>query len=305
VLVVPSGEVLPSGVPPVRAARVGVSESLAAHAHGFTEIAIFVSGSADHVSAAGSVRVARKSVVALRPGEWHASLRPEALVIWNVYVGGDDARDLLRTAARTVARTDPVVAALLWGRGSLVGELSRANFAAAQAAARRLSRAAPDRAADSGLTGSTSALGHLLVLLGALGSLAVGAPPRPPHPIALGALRLLDERTAEEWSLARLGSSLGVSPGHLGRLVRAETGLSPLRYLARRRAEEMARLLLETNSDAATIGRLVGWPDPNYASRRFRAVFRLSPTAYRRAFAARRVGASSSPDPPGTRPRTV
>lgn len=303
--VVASGEVFRPGALPVRAARVGVSGPLPAHAHGFAEIAIVVGGTADHVSAAGSVPVTRGSVVALRPGEWHAYLRPEGLVVWNVYVGGDVSRDLLWVAARV----DPVVASLLWGRGGLVGTLSRADLAAVQAAARRLARVAPDPTGETGpagpSTGATGALGHLLVLLGALGSLSAGTPPRPPHPIALGALRLLDEELAEEWSLARLGASLGVSPGYLGRLVRAETGLSPLRYLARRRAEEMARLLLETDADVAALGHLVGWADPNYASRRFRAVFGLSPTAYRRTFAAPRVGSSSSLDPPETSPTTA
>jgi AraC-like DNA-binding protein len=34
----------------------------------------------------------------------------------------------------------------------------------------------------------------------------------------------------------------------------------------------------------AEIGRAVGWSDPNYAARRFRATHGLSPTEYRRRF---------------------
>lgn len=55
-------------------------------------------------------------------------------------------------------------------------------------------------------------------------------------------------------------------------------------YLGRLRAERAAALLIETDLPVAAVGRLVGWNDPNYASRRFRHFFAFSPAAYRTRF---------------------
>ncbi len=52
-------------------------------------------------------------------------------------------------------------------------------------------------------------------------------------------------------------------------------------WLARRRAEKAAVLLLTTNLPVAEIGRSVGWRDPNYFARRFRAAFGTTASAYR------------------------
>jgi AraC family L-rhamnose operon transcriptional activator RhaR len=58
-------------------------------------------------------------------------------------------------------------------------------------------------------------------------------------------------------------------------------------YLARRRVETAAGLLLHTDQSVTQIGRSVGWPDQNYFARRFKAHFGLSPTSYRGRFADR------------------
>jgi AraC-like DNA-binding protein len=55
-------------------------------------------------------------------------------------------------------------------------------------------------------------------------------------------------------------------------------------YLRRRRLELAAGLLLRTRRSVAEVGDLVGWPDANYFTRRFRSQFGVSPTDYRRRF---------------------
>jgi AraC family L-rhamnose operon transcriptional activator RhaR len=52
-------------------------------------------------------------------------------------------------------------------------------------------------------------------------------------------------------------------------------------WLARQRAEKAAVLLLTTDKAIAAIGREVGWHDPNYFARRFRAAFGISARQYR------------------------
>ena len=55
-------------------------------------------------------------------------------------------------------------------------------------------------------------------------------------------------------------------------------------WLAALRGERAAALLIETDLPIAEVGRLVGWADPNYASRRFRQLYGVAPAAYRRMF---------------------
>jgi AraC family L-rhamnose operon transcriptional activator RhaR len=52
--------------------------------------------------------------------------------------------------------------------------------------------------------------------------------------------------------------------------------------LHKMRAEQMARLLATTDLSVAEAGRLVGWKDPNYASRTFHDYHGVSPTEFRR-----------------------
>lgn len=53
-------------------------------------------------------------------------------------------------------------------------------------------------------------------------------------------------------------------------------------FLARVRAERAATLLTHSTLPAARVGAAVGWDDPTYFARRFRALAGLSPTEYRR-----------------------
>jgi AraC family L-rhamnose operon transcriptional activator RhaR len=52
-------------------------------------------------------------------------------------------------------------------------------------------------------------------------------------------------------------------------------------YLAARRAEFAATLLLRADYPVALVGKSIGWPDPSYFARRFKAHFGLSATAFR------------------------
>ena len=56
-------------------------------------------------------------------------------------------------------------------------------------------------------------------------------------------------------------------------------------YLARRRAEIAAGLLVGSQLPVGTIGAKVGWFDASHFSRRFRDHFGLSPVDYRQRFA--------------------
>lgn len=64
-----------------------------------------------------------------------------------------------------------------------------------------------------------------------------------------------------------------------------EVARTLLGWLTQYRSEQMAVRLAAGRATVSEIGRSVGWPDPSYAARRFRATYGVSPTEYRRRFA--------------------
>ena len=99
-------------------------------------------------------------------------------------------------------------------------------------------------------------------------------------------MRMLETDLARHWTLADLAAGPHLTAGHLVRLFNEATGLPPMAYLARIRAEHAAVLLLHTDEPITSIGRTVGWSDQNYFARRFKAHYGLSATAYRKRFAS-------------------
>jgi AraC family transcriptional regulator, L-rhamnose operon transcriptional activator RhaR len=99
-------------------------------------------------------------------------------------------------------------------------------------------------------------------------------------------MRMLESAPERRWTLPELAGQLHLAPGYLVRVFKAGTGLPPMAYLARLRAETAATLLLHTDQPVTAIGRAVGWPDQNYFARRFKAHYGLSATTYRARFAA-------------------
>jgi AraC family L-rhamnose operon transcriptional activator RhaR len=91
----------------------------------------------------------------------------------------------------------------------------------------------------------------------------------------------LDARLDHDWSLDELEVLLGLSRSYLVRRFRRHTGLAPMAWLAQRRAEKAAVLLVTTELPVAEVGRQVGWNDANYFARRFRACFGMTASAYR------------------------
>ncbi|HLL88813.1 MAG TPA: helix-turn-helix transcriptional regulator, partial [Tepidisphaeraceae bacterium] len=108
---------------------------------------------------------------------------------------------------------------------------------------------------------------------------------KPIPPPVLRAVRLLEEELTTAWTTTDLARRVRLSDAYLIRLFKAATGLPPLAYLARLRAERAAGLLLRTDLPVARIAEQVGWPSPYYFARRFKAHFGLPATEYRARFA--------------------
>ena len=240
-------------------------------------------GSALHETLYGRRRIGPGDAFVIRPGAWHGYLRCERLSVVNCcFRARLLERELLWLAE------EPRLRFLLWpgggaGDGVVRLKLAQRELDAAAATLERL--AAPPREGAR-----AHQLGHLLLLLRDLSCDLDAAQLADAERLAGASaavaevLRLVVGDLARPWAVEELAGTVSVSPAHLSRLFRAAVGRPPLAHLAVLRAEAAATRLLRTQEPVSAVGAAVGWGDPNYFARRFRAHFGMSPTAYRRAF---------------------
>ena len=109
--------------------------------------------------------------------------------------------------------------------------------------------------------------------------------PARPEPAALSAAL---EYVRGQWAarmrplpVRELAAAACVSPSYLSRVFRGEYGCGPGRALELVRLERARTILGRTNLTVTQVAGACGFPDPLYFSRRFRAVYRIAPSAYR------------------------
>jgi AraC family L-rhamnose operon transcriptional activator RhaR len=278
------------------------------HAHDFLEIAVIGAGSGRHESSQGERVVRHGTVAVLRPGAWHAFRRTTDLVVANCCISMPGLQGQLAGLQQL-----PVLRDLLWtgpaARAPHGVELTQVAPEAADEAIEEITklelelsrpgrqpgpelatqpgarpgweggrRSGPEPGARSGRV-----LGRLVTVLGILADGRVGeqAEEQVVHPAVAATVARLEVAIAEAWSLDDLAQAVNLDPAYLSRLFRRHTGLSPLAFLARQRAERAAVLLAQTDLPAARVGAAVGWSDPTYFARRFRSLVGSTPTEYR------------------------
>ncbi|WP_295042955.1 helix-turn-helix domain-containing protein [uncultured Paracoccus sp.] len=96
--------------------------------------------------------------------------------------------------------------------------------------------------------------------------------------------RLIQRHMGDGWGPAAYAKALAVTPGHLNRICRAALGVSASVHIEGATMTEARRLLAFTRLSVAEIGYRLGFGDPSYFSRRFRAATGQSPSAYRGGF---------------------
>lgn len=261
------------------------------HSHSFVEIAVVLSGDGVHRSIAGRQPVSAGDVILMRPGVWHGYDKCERLALYNCCFSSELLRHEL-----SWTREDPMLGYLLWAGpfsdssgGMLAAHLEPEILAEFRAQLTALE--ALWRLPVSEYHGDI--IGQLALVLSTLARAVTRANGLPldeeelPHPAVDRAIRLLETRLADHWTVTRLADELYLAPGYLHRLFKAATGLPPMAYLARLRAEYAANMLLHSDESIACIGRAVGWPDQNYFARRFRTHYGLTASAYRTSFSVR------------------
>jgi AraC family L-rhamnose operon transcriptional activator RhaR len=277
--------VFAGGTAPIAAILSLMPENYLAHDHDFLEIAMVVEGSGIHRTAQGRHVMREGDVFVLRPGAWHAFDNCRGLVLFNCCLGGE----LLQRELAWLS-DDPVLNRLLWTgpmsparKGVMAVRIGGTSFRTIKTHWRKLNRVCQGPA--------DGVLGRVASLIGFLESLSRAAavdvrrqfPAEPQaHPAVSVAMRAMQEDIQRNWTLEMLTEPTRIHPAYLIRLFKAHTGLPPIGYLARCRAERAAMLLSGTKDPIREVAEAVGWPDQNYFARRFRMILGLSPTEYRR-----------------------
>ena len=293
---------------PAGAGRRTYQGSVPPCAHDFAEIAVTLRGQGRHRTRDGTALLRRGDVVLLHPGTRHAADGCRSLELFHCCV-----RPALLERELAWAYGDPLLGRLLrrpdrTGGGARLLRLPEPELCTATGHLDELAvlqgRSAAAHRADL--------VGRLALLLGVLAralpddGTGPGArvPDDLPHPAVVQALHILDTQVTREWTLTGLAEALGLTPGYLSRLFKGHTGMPPMAYLARRRAETAADLLAHTDATVAAVAERVGWSDQNYFARRFKAHFGVTPTAYRRR-SRQTVSATGPPEArPQRRPRS-
>lgn len=94
--------------------------------------------------------------------------------------------------------------------------------------------------------------------------------------------RYLDRALADGASLTGAAEFVHMSPAHLSRAFKEETGENYNNYVLNRRMNAARRLLAESNLQVQEICRRVGYSDVRYFTRIFREATGVSPSRYRR-----------------------
>jgi AraC family transcriptional regulator len=107
----------------------------------------------------------------------------------------------------------------------------------------------------------------------------------------------IDEHVTRALPVRELGAVVHMSRYHFSRLFKRSTGLSPHRFVVRRRVERACALLATGELPIAAVARTVGFRTATHFATVFRRVTGSPPTVYRTAMAARHRRARDSAPP--------
>ena len=252
------------------------------HAHDFLEIAVIGRGGGWHVTSLGEHEVRCGEVFVLRPGAWHGFRDCADLTVANCCVSAQALR-----AELAALHEMPMLRRLLWTDPAASGThgvaATAVDEAAAEEAFAEIGQLERDLAGARARPGRV--LGRLVTVLGILADGRDGGPAAAEpavHPAVAATVARLEAGPEEQWRLDDLARAVNLDAAYLGRLFAQHTGLTPMSFLARVRAERAASLLAHSTLSAAQVGAAVGWDDPTYFARRFRALVGLTPSEYRR-----------------------
>jgi AraC family transcriptional regulator of arabinose operon len=102
------------------------------------------------------------------------------------------------------------------------------------------------------------------------------------------AIAEIERGLAEPLDIGRLAAAVNLSPSRFAHLFRAQTGMSPMRFVRDRRMERASVLLARTFLSVKQVMAQVGCNDPSHFARDFRRYHGFAPREWRIAVGARR-----------------
>lgn len=96
------------------------------------------------------------------------------------------------------------------------------------------------------------------------------------------AVAYINIKYKEDITLNQLCEISGYSHQHFCRLFKAQMGMRPMEYIARRRIAQSKTLLADSELTISQIGSDVGYPEPTYFGMVFRKYEGISPSEYRK-----------------------
>ncbi len=102
---------------------------------------------------------------------------------------------------------------------------------------------------------------------------------------ALKALNFLSDNYTSEITLSALAEKLSISPEHLSRVFKKETGLGFNEYLSLLRLKKAESVLkLDKNMSISEVAFACGFNDSNYFCEKFKSVYGVSPLKFKKSF---------------------
>ncbi len=97
-------------------------------------------------------------------------------------------------------------------------------------------------------------------------------------------LAYINEAYTREIRIPELAKMENLSPSRYNVLFNSAVGMPPVRYIAKLRMQSACELLITTDLSVKQIGVSVGYGDPHFFSKQFRAMLGISPLRYRENF---------------------
>ncbi|WP_419874779.1 helix-turn-helix transcriptional regulator [Candidatus Pristimantibacillus sp. PTI5] len=104
------------------------------------------------------------------------------------------------------------------------------------------------------------------------------------NPILQRALHMLQQQAEAGAALKWIAGEIGISQVQLTRLFKQEFQMTPSAYAANLRMDKVKQLLVNSSLTLAQIAEQCGFTDEHHLSKRFKKMFGINPSAYRKAY---------------------
>ncbi len=279
-----------SATAPIQVQDVSLSEKeVLPHDHEFYEIALILSGEAQHQTELGERRVRAGSLIVVHPGQVHAYQRVHQLRLFNTYYLSEWLLRDIHLAEEAPELTMQFLGQALFPERvsphPLEVDLDTVNFDA--------TRTELEESLQLGRKGENTALLQRAILLkcfarwqGAIQRLQPKLTPFLTHPLVQHVVAQVEGsiRNGEPSSVAAWAEAYPCSADHLSRTFKSLTGEVPSAYYQRRRLQHAVLAIIHSQHTLSEIAHRYGFADSAHFSHQFRAAYGLTPRHYRQRF---------------------